>query len=315
MDGERTWTGPIHGRPGILADDGERAQCHICGDYFGNLGGHVSQVHGVTPDEYKERFGLNATTGLIGPALKALRQQEGAERAETPAFSEFRAAGERARAERTREGRSSRGRRLRLEQRLDPKTQAARRAALARANEVLRQRKEAGLHQPAGWSGRDPKEVSAKGHARLSELRADPAWREAFARKVSEARGGRLQVTCVVCGTTFTEPQSHRRRQTCGTACLAVLRRRQAARRQAETAADRAARQAEGLALARLRRDRGLSIERLAAVSGLSAAHVSRVERGLNVPSPAALDRLAAALDSGPARIGGEADPSSSQIG
>ena len=309
MDGDRVWDGPIHGRVGVLADDGERAQCHMCGDYFGNLGGHVSQVHGVEPDEYKELFGLNVTTGLIGPALKERRRREGEARKETPAYARFVAAGERARASLPPEQRSPRGRRLRLEQRLNPRVQAARRSALERANEVLRQRKEAGLYRPVGWGGRDPKEVSARGHARLAELRADPAWREAFARKVSEARGGRLKVTCVVCGTVFTEPQSHRRKKTCSPACLKELRRRLTAERQAAVTDDRQARIAAGVALGQRRRERGLSVERLAALSGLSAAHVSRVERGLNVPSAAALRRIGAALDAAPRPPDDERNP------
>ena len=311
VDGDPVWNGPIFGQRGVLADDGERAQCHICGGYFGNLGGHATQVHGVEPDEYKELFGLNVTTGLIGPALKELRRREGEARKDTPAYQRFVTAGVRARATLAPEQRSHRGRRLRLEQRLNPRVQAARRAALARANDVLRKRKEAGLYQPVGWGGRDAKEVSAKGHARLAELRADPAWREAFARKVSEARGGRLKVTCVICGAVFTEPQSHRRKKTCGPACLTELRRRTAAERQAATAEGRAARIAEGIALGRLRRERNLSVERLAAITGLSAAHVSRVERGLNVPSGDALHRMAAALATEPqARHGGSDLPS-----
>ncbi len=300
VNGERTWTGPIHGRLGVLADDGNCAQCHICGGYYGNLGGHVTQVHGVTPSDYKALFGLNATTGLIGPALKGIRRQEADVRKQTPAFAEFRAAGDRARSELTPEQRSPKGRRLRLQQRLSPKVQAARRAALARANEVLRQRKEAGLHTPAGWSGRDPKAISAKGHARLAELRTDPAWRDAFARKVSEARGGRLQVTCVVCGVVFTEPHSHRRRKTCSPACLTMLRASRAAGRQAAAAPDRDQRRTAGIGLGDVRRQRGWSIERLARQSGLSPAHVSRIERGLNTPSFAALGRLADALGGGP---------------
>ncbi len=296
MDEERTWDGPVYGRLGVLADDGERAQCHICGDYYGNLGGHVSQVHGVTPDDYKAYFGLNVTTGLIGPALKEIRRRESEARRETPAYARFMAAGERARAAVPAEQRSPRGRRLRLQQRLDPKVQAARRAALDRANEALQQRKEAGLHRPAGWAGRDPRTVSARGHARLAELRADPEWRQAFARKVSEARGGRLQVTCQICGAVFTEPHSHRRRRTCSPECLTELRRRMVAERQTAVAAERATRTAEGVALGRLRRERGLSIEGLARATGLSPAHVSRVERGLNVPSAEALERLADAL-------------------
>ena len=299
-DGEPVWDGPIHGQRGVLADDGERAQCHICGNFYGNLGGHATQVHGIGPDEYKAYFGLNATTGLVGPALHEVRLRESEVRKQTPAYQRFVEAGKRARAQLTPEQRSSKGRRLRLQQRLNPNVQAARKAALAKANEVLRQRKEAGLHKPAGWAGRDPKVVSARGHARLAELRKDPAWREAFARKVSEARGGRLSVTCVVCGTVFVEPQSHKRKKTCGPACLEVLRKRMAAEAKAGRADDQAARTARGVALGRVRRERGLSIEKLAALSGLSSAHVSRVERGLNVPSEEALRRLAEALGVNP---------------
>lgn len=297
MDDDRLWTGPLFGRLGALTDDGERVQCHVCGDFFGNLGGHISQVHGLTPDDYKARFGLNATTGLIGPALKAARQREAEERKLTPDYARFVAAGERARATEPPGRRSTKGRRLRLEQRLDPKVQASRRAALARANEVLAQRRADGTYRPAGWAGRDPKEISSKGHARLKELRADPAWRETFARRVSEARGGRLQVTCVVCGTTFVEPHSHRRRKTCGPACRQTLRQRTNAERQAASADDKARRVALGTEFGRRRREQGLAIERLATLSGLSPAHVSRIERGLNVPSDAALARIAAVLD------------------
>ncbi len=67
--------------------------------------------------------------------------------------------------------------------------------------------------------------------------------------------------------------------------------------RQAAVAAERAARSAAGVALGRLRRERGLSIEGLARATSLSPAHVSRVERGLNVPSVEALERLSSALN------------------
>lgn len=290
------WTGPFHGQLGVLADDGERVQCHLCGEFYGNLGGHVSQVHGWTPDDYKARFGLNATTGLIGPSLRAARQQEGAERKHGPDYARFMAAGARARAAAP-EGRSTKGRRLRLEQRLDPQVQAARRAALARANEVLAERRADGSYRSPGWGGRDPKVVSAQGHERLRELRQDPEWRAAFARRVSEARGGRLQVTCVVCGKTFNEPHSHRRRKTCSVECREVLRRRANAERQAAAAADVARRRAEGIALGQRRRELAIAISQLAGRSRLSPSHVGRIERGLNVPSDDALRRIGDALE------------------
>jgi hypothetical protein len=299
VDSDRVWEGPIHGALGVLADDGERAQCHICGDYYGNLGGHVSQVHGVAPEDYKAFFGLNATTGLLGPALKQIRQEQADARKSSPAYARFMAAGAAARAALPPEQRSNRGRRLRLQQRLDPKVQAARRASLERANEVLRQRKASGLHTPAGWGDRDPREVSARGHEKLAELRQNPEWRADFARKVSEARGGRLKVTCVVCGTVFSEPQSHKGRKTCSPGCFAILRRRLVADRRDRLAADRSERQRRGIELGERRRHIGRSIEDVARRSGLSAAHVSRIERGLNVPSNQALEKIDRALREG----------------
>jgi predicted flap endonuclease-1-like 5' DNA nuclease len=300
MPDERLWSGPLHGRLGVLADDGERVQCHLCGAFFGNLGGHVSQVHGVSPEDYKRSFGLNATTGLIGPALRAARQREGAERKHSADYARFVAAGERARADRKDQPRATKGRQLRLEQRLDPTVQAARLAALARANAALAERRANGTSRPSGWGGRDPKQVSALGQARLRELRADPTWRQRFAQRVSEARGGRLTIDCVVCGKTVVEPHSHRRRKTCSPACRQELRRRANADRQARSADDKAARAAEGVALTEQRRAAGLGIAQLAALAALSPSHVSRIERGLNIPSRSALDRLAAALQPGP---------------
>jgi len=301
VDRDRVWEGPIHGSLGVLADDGQLAQCHICGAYFGNLGGHVSQVHGIAPADYKAFFELNATTGLLGPALKEIRQQQADARKSSPAYARFMAAGARARAAVPEEQRSTRGRRLRLQQRLDPKVQAARRASLERANEVLRERKAAGLHTPAGWGTRDPREVSARGHQRLAELRRDPEWRAGFSRKVSEARGGRLKVTCVVCGTSFTEPQSHKGRKSCSPECFRQLRRGLIEARRDAAAPNRAERQHQGVELGLRRRQIGLSIEQVARAAGLSAAHVSRIERGLNVPSGEALEKIAAAIVGPPA--------------
>jgi ribosome-binding protein aMBF1 (putative translation factor) len=288
------WEGPVHGQLGVLADDGERAQCHICGDYFGNLGGHVSQVHGVSPDEYKERFELKASTGLLGPALKDLRRRQAADRIETTGFERFQRAAKRAQAAISPEERSgwSRGRRARLEERLDPARRAANEANLTKANEVLRERRRAGLHREVGFGDRDPKEISALGRARIAELRADPAWREAFARKVSEARGGRLQVTCIVCGKTFPEPWSKKTRKTCGAEC-----RRELSRQTAATRREKVRVSPLGPAVQRARRAAGLSQEQLAAKAAISASYVSLIERGRHRPAQEIVARLEAALD------------------
>ncbi len=295
-DDDAVWDGPIHGLRGVLADDGERAQCHICGGFYGNLGGHVRRQHDVGPADYKKRFGLKAGTGLVGPALKDVRRRQALARMEQPAYAAFVAAAKRAVAEMTPEQRSPRGRRRRLELRLDPARAANDLAALERANEVLAQRRSQGTYQPSGWGGQDPKTLSAKGIARLAELRADPAWRENFAATVSKARGGRLWVQCVVCGTRFQEPQSHRRRKTCGDGCWRELNRRIAREQQEKVAADREERRRLGQLLAAHRRAQGLSLERTAALTGLSASHLSCIERGLNTPSTAALHRIAKAL-------------------
>lgn len=60
----------MFGTVGILESDGEKLRCHICGKWYVNLGKHVNATHGVTACEYKEEFGLNVGTSLIGEQLK-----------------------------------------------------------------------------------------------------------------------------------------------------------------------------------------------------------------------------------------------------
>lgn len=121
------WDGPIHGELGVLAVEGDRVQCHACGDWYKSLGHHVVLAHRVSADEYRAIFGLRLSTGLIGPALQEQRRRQsvaqlrghyGHLRTLTP---EQRAAI------------SSRGK-LRLESRKDPQNQAmyARRTANVR---------------------------------------------------------------------------------------------------------------------------------------------------------------------------------------
>ena len=56
----------------LVADvDGARVQCHVCGGWYPMLGVHVARKHGMTGDEYREEFGLNRTTRLCSPALRA----------------------------------------------------------------------------------------------------------------------------------------------------------------------------------------------------------------------------------------------------
>ncbi len=66
-----------YGVMGELATDGVRAQCHICGRWFGHLGNHVVRSHGLDADAYREQFGLAQGTGLIGPRLRESRVEVG----------------------------------------------------------------------------------------------------------------------------------------------------------------------------------------------------------------------------------------------
>jgi hypothetical protein len=67
------WT-PVYGDLGVLAIEEDKAQCHACGRWFRSLALHAGRGHDLTAQEYKALFGLNRTTGLIGPALRARMQ-------------------------------------------------------------------------------------------------------------------------------------------------------------------------------------------------------------------------------------------------
>lgn len=59
---------------GQMQFDGDKVICHVRRRAFGHLGGHVVRTHELSADEYREMFGLNRTTGLIGPSLRERRQ-------------------------------------------------------------------------------------------------------------------------------------------------------------------------------------------------------------------------------------------------
>lgn len=56
-----------HGFYGVLLQDKERQliQCAVCGDWMSQFGRHLEYKHGITHDEYRQRFGLNRKTALI----------------------------------------------------------------------------------------------------------------------------------------------------------------------------------------------------------------------------------------------------------
>jgi hypothetical protein len=72
------WDGPIHGALGVLETDGERVRCHACDRWFKALAHHVRQTHLLMPGEYRAIFGLNASTALDAPALRATKRRNSA---------------------------------------------------------------------------------------------------------------------------------------------------------------------------------------------------------------------------------------------
>lgn len=155
-----------HGAVGVLADDGERVQCHICGRWFSHLGSHVRQGHGVEPSDYRREFGLCQATGLVGPALaEKMRERCGP-----------------------------------LLESAKPRNEAIRRGDVVlkpygprdvtpeerlKRSEIVRGLVDAGWRPPGGYA-----RVRAA-HERLVELRQDPVWRKAQAEKMREGRWGR----------------------------------------------------------------------------------------------------------------------------
>ena len=54
----------------VLAGGG-LVECHVCGEPVVSAGHHARWRHGLSPDGYRERFGLNRQTPLCAPAYSA----------------------------------------------------------------------------------------------------------------------------------------------------------------------------------------------------------------------------------------------------
>lgn len=68
------------GEIGKLNDDGEKIQCHLCGKRYSLLAIHIVRTHGLTCEEYKEKFGLNRIQPLASAAQRELRRELHSER-------------------------------------------------------------------------------------------------------------------------------------------------------------------------------------------------------------------------------------------
>lgn len=71
-----------HGYQGVLLFDGEtdRIQCHLCGEWFGNLSHHLHREHAMKAAEYKNMTGLLQTTALLNETERAVLIAKGVER-------------------------------------------------------------------------------------------------------------------------------------------------------------------------------------------------------------------------------------------
>lgn len=64
------------GYMGTLAMNEERThvQCHICGNLYKSVGGHL-RLHRISSEDYRKEFGLGITTALIGEEYRLERQR------------------------------------------------------------------------------------------------------------------------------------------------------------------------------------------------------------------------------------------------
>jgi hypothetical protein len=175
---------------------------------------HVLRGHGLSADEYRDRFGLRASTSLMAPALREVfrRVQEPRLRPLWPLIAEI----GRSMSPEERSARA-RGRSWRLEARIDQRNVALHQRTMARAREAAARLRAEGKRW---W--RDPREIAPLGRARLGELLADPDWKAAWAAKISAANGGRTPVSCAACGAAFVSTTG---RKTCSAGCERERRR------------------------------------------------------------------------------------------
>ena len=187
------WDGPIHGRIGVLEDDGSAVTCHACGQSFRSLAHHAWLSHNLTGAEYRALFGLKAGRTLMTEALT--------EKKRSPEILALLA---RMRPEAvkisqevfTPEQRSvlGRGRKVRLESKLNPRWMEAHR------------------------------EGSLKAGPKISAARKAEPGLAARLQGYNEQRAGPLEKQCIICGASF--PSRNRQRVvTCGDLCDRERRR------------------------------------------------------------------------------------------
>jgi hypothetical protein len=53
-----SWPNEMYGKVGVLLEKDDKVQCHICGNWYVELGRHSATKHKVNADQYRAYFGL-----------------------------------------------------------------------------------------------------------------------------------------------------------------------------------------------------------------------------------------------------------------
>lgn len=244
-----------HGELGILARDGDRLQCHVCGQWFKTLGVHTLIIHGLSEEEYKKVFGLNLQTGLVGEALAAQRSEvvqrrirEGDPTWHSGYATAFKNITPEQRAATTKAYISVEAARHREEARARPETREKLRTAIRSAydrDNGYREHLSAGIKEAYAGGGMRAR-VSAgikafhvnrraeglpwgkeQAAGRAQKFAEYPELREQWIEKDRQAHlKPKVSITCVICGRIVEVPQYRRNQRTCGNRdCILALNR------------------------------------------------------------------------------------------
>jgi hypothetical protein len=206
-----TW----YGQKGTLTSVGDKIECHICGKVFHNLATHVLRTHEISPDDYRDEFGLMAKTALIS-AVMAHKKAVSANFLNPDILK--RALQKNTYIHSRTKGRSKRSLQETLEN-------ADRTARFIEAGRVATQRRIAdGTFVPPPPSPEASRRNIRAAIAKRAELLRNPLDRENLINKYRAARIIWRETTCVWCRQTFQQP-SGKQRRTCSDACRKARQR------------------------------------------------------------------------------------------
>lgn len=218
---------PAYGQYGVLASDGERVQCHICGRWYISLANHVYPAHGILADEYREQFGLNYTRGLIGEDLRDRKSRYGKWQYKTygptPGFESHPPTPEAIA--------KIKGRPQREEAHLGnigahPATLVEQVCIICGKHEVVPLGK---LHLTCSDGCRrearrcaTKNKASYMGKQAWAKIRQLPVGqqKEFFERRAAKRRGPMITIPCVECGKSISMPERGRHKTCCSPECL-----------------------------------------------------------------------------------------------